>query len=78
MNPVEQGKRFDPTGDYVRTWIPEICKVPHAYIHEPWCAPEGVLREAGVELGVTYPRPIVDHVVARARYLAIMKGLRRS
>jgi deoxyribodipyrimidine photo-lyase len=72
FNPVEQGKRFDPTGRYVRLWVPELSRVPNAWIHEPWRASEAVLRDAGVKLGSTYPHPIVDHREARARYLSMM------
>jgi deoxyribodipyrimidine photo-lyase len=73
FNPVLQGKRFDPTGDYVRRWVPELARVPDAWIQEPWRAPEPVLRDAGVVLGSTYPRPIVEHREARARYVAMMR-----
>lgn len=64
FNPVAQGKKFDPTGLYVRRWLPELANVPNAYLHEPWT------RGSGVHLGKTYPRPIVDHQHARQRTLA--------
>jgi len=60
FNPAGQGERFDPAGTYVRRWIPEIAALPDAHVHAPWDAPEGVLRESGVKLGATYPRPLVD------------------
>jgi deoxyribodipyrimidine photo-lyase len=71
FNPVRQGERFDPEGDYVRRWVPELEKVPARHIHDPSKAPEGVLRAAGVELGESYPRPVVDHRFARERFLAV-------
>jgi deoxyribodipyrimidine photo-lyase len=71
FNPVTQGKRFDPEGDYVRRWLPELAGLPPRFVHEPWEAPEAVLREAGVRLGKDYPRPIVDHRTARERFLAL-------
>ena len=71
FHPTLQGKKFDPTGAYVRRWLPEIAALPDAYLHEPWKAPTGVLRAARIVLGETYPRPIVDHVEARQRYLAL-------
>lgn len=46
-------------GDYVRTWCPELTRLPNEYIHTPWLAPVHVLRDAGVELGVNYPRPLM-------------------
>ena len=69
FNPVSQGGKFDPAGEYVRRWVPELAALPDKWIHRPWMAPAPVLREAGVELGTTYPRPIVDHAKARARAL---------
>lgn len=69
FNPVTQGQKFDPGGEYVRRWVPELAKLPARYIHAPWLAPEAVLTAAGVELGVTYPAPIVEHAAARARFL---------
>jgi deoxyribodipyrimidine photo-lyase len=70
FNPVMQGEKFDPDGIYVRRWVPELAEMPAQWIHKPWKAPEEVLRRAGVELGRSYPRPIVDHDEARARALA--------
>ncbi len=69
FNPVTQGKKFDPEGDYVREFVTELAKMPSKYIHAPWEAPEDVLRRAGVSLGKTYPMPILDHGQARRRAL---------
>jgi deoxyribodipyrimidine photo-lyase len=71
FNPTSQGTKFDPSGDYVRRWVPELAKLPAKFIHEPASAPDEVLRAAGVVLGKTYPRPIVDHKNARARFLEV-------
>ncbi len=65
FNPVGQGERFDPAGDYVRHWIPELAKLPAEWIHQPFAAPAPVLAAAGVHLGTTYPEPIVNHAIAR-------------
>jgi len=70
FNPILQGKKFDPAGDYVRRWVPELSLLPSSHIHEPWNAPADVLERAGVELGKDYPRPLVDHAAARKRALA--------
>ncbi len=78
FNPVVQGEKFDPQGDYVRRWVPELSKLSHEWIHKPWEAPADVLRAAGVELGKTYPRPIVEHAIARDRALEALKKTRRS
>jgi deoxyribodipyrimidine photo-lyase len=69
FNPVLQGERYDPKGDYVRKWIPELNNLPAKWIHKPWEAPENVLTDAGVTRGATYPQPIVDHAQARVRAL---------
>ncbi|MEM7711975.1 MAG: deoxyribodipyrimidine photo-lyase [Cyanobacteria bacterium P01_A01_bin.68] len=69
FNPMTQGKKFDATGEYVRKWCPELNRVPNLFIHEPWMAPANVLEYAGVDLGVNYPMPIVDHQEARAAAL---------
>ncbi len=74
--PVTQGERFDPAGDYVRRWVPEIARLPDAFLQAPWTAPAGVLAAAGIKLGQTYPRPMVDHASARAEALAAFKTLR--
>jgi len=73
FNPITQGERFDPEGDYVRRWVPELAKVPAKFIHAPWTAPANVLSASGVSLGRTYPKPIVDHAEARALFLATAK-----
>ncbi len=61
FNPVLQGEKFDPGGEYVRSWVPELRDLPSEWIHQPWAAPPLVLAAAGVVLGKTYPQPIVDH-----------------
>ena len=67
FNPVSQGERYDPDGDYVRRWVPELRTVPGKAVHRPWALPGG--PPAG------YPEPIVDHaderVEALRRYAAV-------
>jgi len=69
FNPVLQGKKFDPLGDYVRQWIPELAKLPPKFIHNPWEMPPQLQIQLGVRLGVGYPFPVVDHTLARKRTL---------
>jgi deoxyribodipyrimidine photo-lyase len=76
FNPVLQGEKFDASGAYVRRHVPELGKLDARWIHRPWEAPADVLRAAGVRLGDTYPRPIVDHAEGRARALAAFEALR--
>eukprot|EP00250_Pteridium_aquilinum_P011392 c20034_g1_i1 orf=318-2354(+) len=66
-NPQIEGYRFDPYGEYVRRWLPELSRLPTEWIHHPWDAPPSVLRAAGIELGSNYPRPIVEIAAARER-----------
>lgn len=77
FNPVLQGKRHDPEGEYVRQWIPELRSVPEVTIHEPWTLAPARQEALGVVIGRDYPFPIVDHREARARALeafGAMKG----
>jgi deoxyribodipyrimidine photo-lyase len=69
FNPVTQARRFDPKGEYVRRFVPELRHLPDKYIFEPWKAPEKVLKEAGIELERDYPRPMVDLKGSRQRAL---------
>ncbi|ONK74058.1 uncharacterized protein A4U43_C03F2350 [Asparagus officinalis] len=66
-NPQLEGYKFDPNGEYVRRWLPELARLPTSWIHHPWAAPETVLRAAGIELGSNYPLPIVEISAAKAR-----------
>jgi len=69
FNPTTQGEKFDPEGDYTRRWVPELADLPKKYLYKPQEAPREVLERAGIRLGDTYPRPIVDHSRARQRAL---------
>ena len=75
FNPILQGEKFDPDGDYVRHWVPELARLPAKLIHKPWTARAEQLAAAGVRLGQTYPRPIVDHHKARLRALRNVRSL---
>ncbi|MDQ8186918.1 deoxyribodipyrimidine photo-lyase [Pelagicoccus sp. SDUM812002] len=65
FNPITQGERFDGDGEYTRKWVPEIAGLPDKYLFKPWEATAELLEEAGIDLGNTYPKPIVDHPEAR-------------
>jgi deoxyribodipyrimidine photo-lyase len=69
FNPVLQGARFDPCGDYVRRWVPELARLPDKYLQRPWEAPAAVLFQAGLRLGEDYPLPLVNLAASRARAL---------
>jgi deoxyribodipyrimidine photo-lyase len=76
FNPVLQGEKFDPQGEYVRRFVPELRRLPGGVIHRPWEASALVLADADVKLGETYPHPIVEHAAARRRALAAFERLR--
>lgn len=60
FNPVSQGEKFDPKGDYVKKWVPELRALEIPYIYQPWTVPPELLQRKGIVLGETYPEPIVD------------------
>jgi deoxyribodipyrimidine photo-lyase len=70
FNPISQGPKFDPNGDYVRKWCPELSKLPNKLLHAPHEATSAELSKAGIELGKTYPKPMVDHKEAREAALS--------
>jgi deoxyribodipyrimidine photo-lyase len=78
FNPVLQSRRFDPQGTYIRRWLPELAKLPTKNLHAPWESSELSLSDAGVRLGTTYPRPMVEHGDARHRALAAYELMRRN
>ena len=81
FNPVSQGKKFDPTGTYVRRWVPELSGVADKHVHEPWTATASAgsaqLFDTGNAVG-GYPPPIVDHARERTealeRYAEVRAG----
>lgn len=76
FNPVTQGEKFDPEGDYVRRYVPELAGLPAEVIHQPWTASEKALQRAKVDLGATYPLPIADLGETRKRALASYDEMR--
>ncbi|NNC42156.1 MAG: deoxyribodipyrimidine photo-lyase [Acidimicrobiia bacterium] len=73
FNPISQSKKFDPKGVYIRRFVPEVAALDDRDIHAPWDAPPLALAEAGIELGQTYPTPLIDHAFARERVLTAYK-----
>lgn len=78
FNPILQGEKFDPEGEYVKTFVPELSKLEKKFIHKPFEAPKAALEKAGVELGKTYPQPLVHHDTARKRALAAYSDIKKG
>jgi deoxyribodipyrimidine photo-lyase len=78
FNPTTQGEKFDPDGNYVRTWVPPLAQLSATDIHSPADADERTLERAGVSLGRDYPEPIVDHAEARKLALDALTTISRS
>lgn len=76
FNPVTQGKKFDPEGSYTRKFVPELLHLPDKYLFNPWEAPEPILSQAGINLGIDYPKPIVDLKESRNRALIAFASLK--
>jgi deoxyribodipyrimidine photo-lyase len=66
-NPIKQSIEHDPTGSFIRKWVPELKSIPDEFIHEPWNFEKTLIVDSDFTLGQDYPEPIVDHV-ASARF----------
>jgi deoxyribodipyrimidine photo-lyase len=75
FNPVLQSEKFDPEGEYLLRYCPELADLPARFRHKPWEASEEVLTAAGIKLGKDYPVPILDLKTTRARALGRFKAL---
>ena len=78
FNPVSQGEKFDPFGRFVRTWCPELARVPDERIHDPWEMTPLQQEAARCRIGSDYPAPIVDHDKARKAALAWLERVQQG
>jgi deoxyribodipyrimidine photo-lyase len=78
FNPVTQAEKFDPKGEYIKRWIPELSNLPPPWIFKPWAASTMVLQKAKVHIGENYPTPIVDHTEARRHALAAFQKIKKK
>ncbi len=78
FNPTAQGEKFDRHGDYIRQWVPELARLPDKYIHRPFEAPAEVLAAANIVLGEHYPKPVVEHQVARKAALEAYEQIKET
>jgi deoxyribodipyrimidine photo-lyase len=68
FNPIEQGKRFDKTGEYIRKYVPELAHLAASEIHEPWTVLDGYINN--------YPERILDHAAERVESLARLEEIK--
>lgn len=78
FNPTSQSKKFDPDGDYIRRWVPELRSVPDKFIHEPGRMSALEQKKVGCVLDRDYPAPLVNHSEARQRTLEAYKASREQ
>ncbi len=82
FNPIRQSEKFDPQGKFITRYLPQLARLPVSAMHAPWRCGEVELASADVRLGENYPRPIVDHALAReqtlARYGVVRKPAREA
>ena len=78
FNQILQSKKFDPEGQYIRRWVPELSKLPDKLIHTPWAMTQDQQRQFNIEIGVDYPQPIIEHSFARQRALDVYKLAKAS
>ncbi|MSV46489.1 MAG: deoxyribodipyrimidine photo-lyase [Actinobacteria bacterium] len=68
FNPIEQGKRFDENGDYIRKYVPELAHLKADEIHEPWDSADGYKHG--------YAKKIVEHSAERIESLARLEEIK--
>jgi deoxyribodipyrimidine photo-lyase len=77
FNPVMQSQRYDAEGKFIRRYVPELAPLPDALIHAPWQGRPVDLEAVGIQLGRDYPKPLVDHALAREKTLARYAAARK-
>ncbi len=78
FNPVTQGKKFDPNGEYIRKYVPELKKIPIKFLFSPWECPDDISNNINFKLGKDYPYPIIDLKESRQRALSTYNLLRQK
>ena len=74
FNPITQSKKFDPQGQFIRNYVPELVSCDDKEIHAPWQIPQLRQQSIKIVIGEDYPAPIVDHATQRALALDLYKN----
>ena len=75
---LKQSLDHDMDGSFIRRWVPELAMVPTPYIHEPWTMSDEMQSTVGVNIGTTYPSPIVDEAEERGNGIAAAYAAKRG
>ena len=78
FNPITQSEKFDSDALYIKRYVPELKSLPKKYIFAPWTAPNNILSECSIELGKSYPMPIVEYTFSRKRALNVYNNFRKN
>lgn len=78
FNPWTQGEKYDPEGEYIRKWVPELRDVPDEYVHRPQKMPETVQKDSNCKIGQDYPEPVVDHDKKRKKSIERFESAREE
>ena len=77
FNPVTQGQKFDPNGEYTKKYVPELKELPLKYLFNPWDCPESIAHNIEFEIGKHYPNPIVNLKESREKALKVFTSLKK-
>jgi deoxyribodipyrimidine photo-lyase len=76
FNIIKQGKDYDPDGEYIRLWCPELEHVPSLFIQAPWLMPSDVQKESKCVIGTDYPKPMYLVETWKNHYPAASKDIK--
>ena len=78
FNPITQSEKFDPDGEFIKKWVPELKALPKKFVHKPWELPEDIATKIKFSLKENYYEPIVDHSEARQAALAAFEHTKKK
>lgn len=78
FNPILQGIKFDPEGNYIKRWVPELKNMPNEFLHKPWELEKEIQQQIKITIGKDYPEPIVVHEQARASALKAFESIKKN